>query len=1647
MEQRDKLEASFIANGKAYGYDGDKLREYVEERLAEAVARDERAQKRELEKREVEESKREEEIEKLRQQLREQQGLRRSDAESDEEETVQRRSPRVEKRKVVLIDMPKYDGKQGVTDFLELFEEVAIQNEFPREKWLIRLRIALTGSKLEGSCYGCTTYDEAKKEIVAAHGTTPHKAWKNLLALTQQSEESFHHYVVRVARAVIRWSQLATRKETSGCDTESLASVSLEDCEATQEALVKQIVVSSGTLEQRAFLMERRCYEMRMEKFLEVGTAYQGAHERKNPSRPEQKAGPLQTSAQCLVVGVKELETKLASMTMEHRIELLIKERLCRNCLKTGHRAIKCFSRSKCDKCDRKHHKLFHLSEVEARQLADATKIGSYSCGVAGGVHLMTGIGEVCVQKKARVRIFLDPGAQASFVSHALVEGIRPRKAGSGTINIKGFGSDRVQRTLNKFQLTVTGVSGDIPMEVWEQDSLGVEMEAVDAVVNQHWERHGISLSDRAGGCPSSDIHLLIGADYSNQFLHEKVQIGGATAWRSEIGWILSGPNALGRHSEPDVNVSFVYTHPVERLWEQDDPAVSEPHLPSFPLIKKKEHYEIGLLWKGSERPGDNKKQAMAALKSSLKRLETKPDAKSQYEGVLINEYAELEAIEQDPDPDSRGYYLPHHAVIREEATTTKVRVVLNASARASGQKSLNDVLLPGPSLLPDLVGLLMRFREASIAFQADVKKAFFMVGVQEEDRPFLRFLWPNREGVMVTWRLTRLPFGVNCSPFLLSAVISHHLKSLQLDASESDMAFLVLLQRSMYVDDCISSLDEPPEAAEFKEISCKALAKAGMELRKWNVLGQSDAKESKVLGLHWSLEADELRIATPSVDDQPDVWTRRSLLQHVAAFFDPMGIGAPLLLTGKILLQQTWKAGTDWDDPLPTLLNESIRAWWGVALQLPKMPIPRWIGTRLNQAVELHVFADASEKAMGACVYVAHGGVAHLVYGKTKVAPVKVQTLARLELQAMWKGAQAVEFVSQQLRLQVSSVHGWSDSLTALYWIKGQPYRWKTYVANRVAAVQKISQRIAIHWHHCPGKENPADIASRGARRLDEISDGTWLRGPVWICDHAAWPGGATLEPTSDSVVEVKLNVVQAEVDPPYYPFWKSFSSWTRLKAVVGRVLSWKYRNLSRAELLAQAETLLFSICQRCEFPQERVALAAGKGVSHQSKLAQFQPLLGVDNLIRATTRLDFADVPEDAKTPIILPRHPLTVLMLRSVHKSRLHQGVEGCMAYVRRCFLVLSGRRMLRDIKQSCVVCRRFDAQPASEVPAPLPQDRVQHQRAFAVVGIDHTGPVLVRDGTVTKKSWILLFVCATTRAVHLEVVMSLSASDVLLAYRRFMAMYGEPAIIRSDNGTAFAAASKQLSVDWRFNPPSAPWHGGFFERLVAVIKAPLRKVLGRSLVSVVELRTVLAEVQAIVNDRPLTHVSTFDEPLPLTPNMLLGRQAGVKATMESSLSAEHAVKRLQYISRLRTSIDQRWSEEYLTSLRLHAARHANNVKVGNVVLLADNQKKRVMWKMALVEELFPGRDGKFRVARVKVGNLRLLRPVQKLVPMELKQSGDPVEQLPLPEPLQPMQPPVQQQPQTRLHLSAAPPSSSVSTPGRTRTRAVHIPIRYR
>ena len=181
---------------------------------------------------------------------------------------------------------------------------------------------------------------------------------------------------------------------------------------------------------------------------------------------------------------------------------------------------------------------------------------------------------------------------------------------------------------------------------------------------------------------------------------------------------------------------------------------------------------------------------------------------------------------------------------------TTKICVVFNASFASNGQKSLNDVVDAGPSLLPDMVRLLVRFREYPVAFQADIRKAFFMIAVQEGDRKFLRFLWPNDKGAMVTWRLKKLPFGVNCSPFLLMAVLRRPFQDE--NAFSENVQFIELLEKSFYVHDCISSVPTEQDANEFRMTSTRYLKNAGMELRKWrdNVFEANPEAGKTVLGL-----------------------------------------------------------------------------------------------------------------------------------------------------------------------------------------------------------------------------------------------------------------------------------------------------------------------------------------------------------------------------------------------------------------------------------------------------------------------------------------------------------------------------------------------------------------------------------------------------------------------------------------------------------------------------------------------------------------------------------------------------------------------------------------------------------------------------
>jgi len=1078
------------------------------------------------------------------------------------------------------LKMPKYEGKQSVVAYLELFEEVAEQNQYPDSEWLIRLRIAVAGSKL---------------------GTTPEKAWKTVTQTQQQADESFHQFVGRIGRAVSLWSKLTVVSvDSEEADSVSIASASSLELEPIQEALVKQVVLGASSAELRAFMLERKCYTLSLGEFQTTGMAYQEAHGRKMPTK---KQGPAETpkyqaTAQCMQISVQDVAKKMQGMTLDERIEYAKTEKLCWNCFKTGHRAGKCYSSTRCSTCSKRHHSLLHIPVSPAAEKspsksatpaasikAEEVNLGTYECGPVSKVRLMTGVGRVqTVTKSARVRMFLDTGAQASFISAELVAALKPELLGKEMVKVKAFGTEPVLEPMERYRLTIKGKTKPVTITAWKKESLDMEYDIISEEVVEQWRGKGVELSDRSIPDVPKAVHVLIGADHCNDIISCKKEVNGESAWDTEIGWVLSGPVKKEKSDEKSVIVRCVE---LDRLWQLEDIPQTSTHLPDFPIEKSGNSYQVGLLWRSERRPPDNLPQAMATAQALLNKLERQGKRK-EYDSVLMSEYTKLDAIEKELEPGTPGYYLPHHAVFKKDSTTTKTRVVFNASASMEAGKSLNDMVDPGPSLLPDLAGLLLRFREYPCAVQADIRKAFFMIGMREEDRPYLRFVWPEVEKEeMCIWRLKKLPFGVNCSPFILNAVLQAHLECMLESASEAESAVIKLLLRSFYVDDFITSVANSTCADHLQDFSVSSLQGAGMELRKWrgNTIRSDPDSGSKALGIVWNNEDDIISVASVDVSGT-FVWSRRVLLKCVASVFDPLGFVCPSVLVGKMLLQECWKLGGGWDDPLPDDLSARCTQWWGACVDVSNVRVPRWIGCHDDSVVALHMFADASEKGYGCCMYVVVDSSSSLLFAKAKVAPVSPPTIARLELQAVHLASRVLRFVVGHLRINVGSIVGWTDSLTTWHWIMSPAYRWKTYVANRVSLIQDVAKELKVEWRHVPGVSNPADLASRGAPPTELQSD-FWQHGPEWLVEEAKWPQPVQASAsTQESVVEARVMAVNVEVPLDWQ--WERFSKWRRARGVVARILWLAHKEMSRAELCVKAEAVMYRALQADCFSDE---------------------------------------------------------------------------------------------------------------------------------------------------------------------------------------------------------------------------------------------------------------------------------------------------------------------------------------------------------------------------------------------------------------------------------------------------------------------------
>ena len=472
----------------------------------------------------------------------------------------------------------------------------------------------------------------------------------------------------------------------------------------------------------------------------------------------------------------------------------------------------------------------------------------------------------------------------------------------------------------------------------------------------------------------------------------------------------------------------------------------------------------------------------------------------------------------------------------------------------------------------------------------------------------------------------------------------------------------------------------------------------------------------------------------------------------------------------------------------------------------------------------------------------------------------MKALTIPKLELQASLLAARLRKEVEKALTLEISKTFMWSDSTTVLQWIHSLD-KQPVFVANRVAEILDLT--TADEWNYVKSSENPADAGTRGLS-AKTLLDSSWLKGPEFL-KTPDWP----FKPSEPSKFKLKPeitgqstekpspkdeNALSSNADINTSTFeWHKYSSFEKLLRVVAYLMRLIPKNEAyRSETgtiadpseLENAQTKLFYLVQLESFPIEKKLLLKNSPLSGTSKLLQFSPFIGPKGLLRATGRTKQLDVSSfDAKHPVLLDsRHPVTRLFLEQLHQSHCHQGVDYLRALVQQQFAIVKLRSTLRSIVQRCVTCRKRRAETFNPMMADLPRERLAFkERPFTNTGVDYFGPFYVSVRRSTEKRWGFLFTCLTTRAVHFEVVPSMDTNSCVMAIERFTARRGIPSVLWSDNGTNFIASEKELlqnisswnqqvlsetlvkkRILWKFNPPSAPHHGGIWERVVRSFK---------------------------------------------------------------------------------------------------------------------------------------------------------------------------------------------------------------------------------
>ena len=420
-------------------------------------------------------------------------------------------------------------------------------------------------------------------------------------------------------------------------------------------------------------------------------------------------------------------------------------------------------------------------------------------------------------------------------------------------------------------------------------------------------------------------------------------------------------------------------------------------------------------------------------------------------------------------------------------------------------------------------------------------------------------------------------------------------------------------------------------------------------------------------------------------------------------------------------------------------------------------------------------------------------------------------------------------------------------------------------------------------------------------------------------------------------------------------------------------------------------------------------------------SKIRVLNPFVHTDGYLRVGSRLSKADISDEAKAPIIMPRKDENVRsIIRYLHEKSLHAGPKFVLNDSRRSLWIIHGGQEVRSVLSKCIKCQRAFKRPVQNKMGVLPEIRVTSGHPFSAVGLDLAGPFGVKmNGRATHKVWAVIFACMKTRSVHVEIVHKLDAESLINAITRFSARRPGSTYFMSDQGTNLKAADKILKeelracnaaaeqplqrqgVKWEFIPARAPHRGGSWERVVGLFKKHLAALALGDNIHVETFNTILVQIEGILNRRPLTAISAAaDDCEALTPSHILypsfASHQSCVITPEDPTRSTRDLRGafLKAQSRI-NSFWRSWASDYITLLhnRSKWRRSRKELKEGDLVLVVDDQQPRSTWKLARVIEAVPEVDEHVRKATVKTADKKtLLRDRESLVLLEMDSEQD-------------------------------------------------------